>query len=177
AEASGRSHPCTTRPMHGRCPGTGRALSGRPGVSEAHRTLLDEYRRALADHLAGVGEAALAHAYELGRRAIAQDLGVIEMAALHQEALRSAMVGPDSVSVAEAQSFFIESLSPFERTQRGSREANIALRRLSERLEEEARRIAHALHDDAAQLLATVHVALAGLSSDLSPPARRRLEE
>jgi len=31
-------------------------------VSEARRELLEEYRRALADHLAGVGEAALARA-------------------------------------------------------------------------------------------------------------------
>ena len=146
-------------------------------MSEARRELLEEYRRALADHLAGVGEAALARAYELARRAIAEGLGVLEMAALHHEALHATVPRPDPVRVAEAQAFFIESLSPFEMMHRGYREANTALRRLNERLEEEAQRIAHALHDEAAQLLATVHVALASLSGDLSPPTQCRLEE
>ena len=146
-------------------------------MSEARRELPEEYRRALADHLAGIGEAALARAYELGRRAIAEGLGVLEMVALHHEALQATVPRLDPVRAAEAQAFFMESLSPFEMMHRGYREANTALRRLNERLEEEAQRIAHALHDEAAQLLATVHVALAGLSGDLSPPAQRRLEE
>ena len=146
-------------------------------MSEARRELLEEYRRALADHLAGIGEAALARAYELGRRAIAEGLGVLEIVALHHEALQATVPRPDPVGAAAAQAFLVESLSPFEMMHRGYREANTALRRLNERLEEEAQRIAHALHDEAAQLLATVHVALAGLSGDLSPPAQRRLEE
>jgi signal transduction histidine kinase len=69
---------------------------------------------------------------------------------------------PRAAQVAAAtRAFFMESRSPFEMTHRGYREANAALRRLNERLDEEAQRIAHALHDEAAQLLATVHVALA----------------
>ena len=146
-------------------------------MSEARREFLEAYRCALADHLAGIGEAALARAYELGRRAVAEGLGVLEMVALHHEALQATVPRPDPVGAAAAQAFLVESLSPFEMMHRGYREANTALRRLNERLEEEAQRIAHALHDEAAQLLATVHVALAGLSADLSPPAQRRVEE
>ena len=72
------------------------------------------------------------------------------------------MPRPDPAQVAAAtRAFFMESRSPFEMTHRGYREANAALRRLNERLDEEAQRIAHALHDEAAQLLATVQVALA----------------
>jgi len=71
----------------------------------------------------------------------------------------------------------MESLSPFEMTHRAFREANTVLRRLHERIEEETRRIAHTLHDEAAQLLASVHVALAAMSHDLPPSARGRLEE
>ena len=130
-------------------------------MSEARREFLEAYRCALADHLAGIGEAALARAYELGRRAVAEGLGVLEMVALHHEALQATVPRPDPTRAAEAQAFFIESLSPFEMMHRGYREANTALRRLNERLEEEAQRIAHALHDEAAQLLAMVHVALA----------------
>ena len=125
----------------------------------------------------GYREAALARAYELGRRAIAEGLGVLEIVALHACVLPLAALEVRAKAAEAAQAFFRESLSPFEMTHRASREANVALRRLNERLEEEAQRIAHALHDEAAQLLATVHVALAGLSGDLSPPAQRRLEE
>jgi signal transduction histidine kinase len=57
------------------------------------------------------------------------------------------------------------------------REAERALRALNQRLEEEARRIAHALHDEAGQLLASVHLALAGLAAELAPPERDRLAQ
>ncbi len=50
------------------------------------------------------------------------------------------------------------------------------LRRLNDRLEEEARRIAHALHDDAGQLLTSVHLVLEDISRGLSPRARERLK-
>jgi PAS domain S-box-containing protein len=57
------------------------------------------------------------------------------------------------------------------------REAERALHALNQRLEEEARRIAHALHDEAGQLLASVYLALAGLAAELPPPARARLAQ
>ncbi|TLY36456.1 MAG: hypothetical protein E6K62_02830 [Nitrospirae bacterium] len=55
--------------------------------------------------------------------------------------------------------------------------AQEALRRLNETLEEEAKRIAHALHDEAGQLLASVHIALEGIFRDLPPSAGHRLRE
>jgi signal transduction histidine kinase len=57
------------------------------------------------------------------------------------------------------------------------RESERALHALNQRLEEEARRIAHALHDEAGQLLASVHLALAGLAVRLPPPARARVAQ
>jgi len=149
---------------------------------KTRRELGEQYRRALEDYLDDGGEAALARAYELGRKAAVDGLGVLEMAALHQEALRTCVLPLAALEVrakaAEAaQAFFRESLSPFEMTHRASREANVALRRLNERLEEESKRIAHTLHDEAAQLLASVHIALDGMSRDLPPSARSRLEE
>lgn len=57
------------------------------------------------------------------------------------------------------------------------REAARALRAVNQRLEEEARRIAHALHDEAAQLLASVYLALDALAGDLPPNSRVRLTE
>ncbi|PWB79767.1 MAG: hypothetical protein C3F08_05955 [Candidatus Methylomirabilota bacterium] len=55
--------------------------------------------------------------------------------------------------------------------------AGAALRRLNDLLEQEARRIAHALHDEAGQLLAVVHIALDDCARDLPPAARERLHE
>jgi PAS domain S-box-containing protein len=54
--------------------------------------------------------------------------------------------------------------------------AQAALRRLNETLEEEAKRIAHALHDEAGQLLASVHIALEGIAQDLAPATGDRLK-
>jgi PAS domain S-box-containing protein len=51
--------------------------------------------------------------------------------------------------------------------------AESALRHLNERLEEKAKRIAHALHDEAGQLLASVYLKIADLERE--PPKRLRL--
>src|SRR2546428_8738006 len=55
------------------------------------------------------------------------------------------------------------------------KQAEQALRGLNERLEEEAKRIAHSLHDDAGQLLSTVHLALEEFAHGLPPKARAGL--
>jgi signal transduction histidine kinase len=55
------------------------------------------------------------------------------------------------------------------------RQAEQALRAQNQRLEEEARRIAHALHDEARQLLVSVYLALDTLAAQLQPDARDRL--
>lgn len=52
-----------------------------------------------------------------------------------------------------------------------------ALHRLNERLEAEAKRIAHALHDEAGQLLVTVYFALETLARDLPPGHEAQVEE
>lgn len=55
------------------------------------------------------------------------------------------------------------------------KQAEQALIKLNERLEEEARRIAHALHDEAGQLLSSVHLALEEFAHELPPASRARL--
>ena len=134
---------------------------------------------ALRDSLAGMGESALHQAYELGRRALADGMGVLDMAAMYHKAL-AASVPRDSTPEATAlmlragASFLVESLSPFEMTHRGFRDTNIALRHLNQTLEHEIKRIAHALHDDAGQLLVSVYLALGEVARNL-PPAREPL--
>lgn len=142
-------------------------------------TLASQYSSALRDYLARRDEADLQRAYELGRFALAEDVGILEMAVLYHDALGDALRGATAEEATETAkrgvSFFVESLSPFEMTHRGFRDSAIALRHLQERLEAEIRRIAHALHDEAGQLLASVHLALKEVESELSPIGRAHL--
>jgi PAS domain S-box-containing protein len=88
--------------------------------------LASSYASALEEYVAGgAGEAALALAYELGRRAAAQGIGVLEIGALHHEALSALTANrqPRAAAMIPAVAqFFNESLSPFEMTLRAYRE-------------------------------------------------------
>ena len=146
------------------------------------RPLTEEYIGALQDHLGGGGEATLQRAYEIGRRAMAEGMGVLDVVGLHHEATDRILAarpgaGQTDGDVRMAREFLAETLSPFEMTHRGFREAVTALRRLNEMLEEGAKRIAHALHDEAGQLLVTVHLALQRVAIGLPPRSRERLQE
>src|SRR3989475_2681191 len=275
-------------------------------MNDPLRDLRDQYTRSLQDYLAEAGETNLHHAYELGRQALAEGLGILEIASMHHHALATvagSIRTPEEMRniSKSAEKFFAEALSPFEMAHRGFREANLALRhseeryrsvvenakdviytlstdgmitsmnpffgtitgwpladwvgkpfpplvypddlpialehfqrvlrgetppifelrvraksgeyihgeftmtplikdeqvvsvlgigrditerkraqaalrRLNETLEEEAKRIAHALHDEAGQLLASVHLALEGIARDLAPSVSHRLK-
>ena len=141
--------------------------------------LQEEFTRALEAHLAEGGEAALLSAYELGRRALAEGFGVLEVTTLLHEALLLACLqrpGDTADLVREAADFARECLSPFEMAHRSVREANTALRGLNDHLEEQTRRISHQLHDQAGQLLASVYLALDDLARDVPDDTAERLQ-
>ncbi|MES2606335.1 MAG: ATP-binding protein [Pseudomonadota bacterium] len=128
------------------------------------------YHRMLKDYLLNGSEIHLLEAYELGRRALGDGLGLLDITYAHQTALLSVM--QESVSsqphdkllqVRIANRFLDETLSPFEVSRLSSMDANAALRRLYDVLEEEAKRIAHVLHDESAQMLAIVYLELADI--------------
>lgn len=82
------------------------------------------YRAALLDYLLGNGETGLSNAYDLGRRAIDEDFGLLQILRAHQRAinavLESTQNGPDSLKrLKAAEDFLMETLSPFEMTYRG----------------------------------------------------------
>jgi signal transduction histidine kinase len=58
-------------------------------------------------------------------------------------------------------------LTPFERENRAFRDANATLRRLNQRFEDDAKRIAHAIHNEAGQLLASAAITLERVGRDL----------
>jgi signal transduction histidine kinase len=145
-------------------------------MSERRRELVVDYTVALQHYLSEPEEPALARAHELGRKALTDGLGVLDMATLHSSALSATLKQPladaERAAVLEAlEKFFLETLSPFEMAHRGFWEANVVLHRLNDVLEAQAKRIAGQLHDESAQLLATVHFALAEVASQL--PAER----
>ena len=148
----------------------------------ARREPADQYARLLRAHLRKRSEESLQRSYELGRRLLVGGTGVMGMASIHHQAVQRALRDAGAServleTLATAHGLFIESLSPYEMTQRTFHGANLAWRKLNEKLEAEAKRIAHALHDEAGQLLATAHIALADLASKLPPRSRRRLQE
>jgi two-component system sensor histidine kinase UhpB len=142
--------------------------------------LVPQYASAFKAYLDSGAEEGLRRAYELGRQAFSDGLGVLEMAVLLHRAVLTVRPRrrstPEQLATA-TEDFFLECLSPFEMAHRGVQEANAALRRVNEMLEDVAKRIAHALHDEAGQLLASVYLAVDGLSHDLPPAQRGRLDD
>lgn len=82
-------------------------------------------------YLANPTETLLRAAYELGRQAVERELGVLDLAATHHEALRAVLgksPAPRDLEdiVLAAEAFFLESLGAFEMVQRGFHEAREA---------------------------------------------------
>ena len=88
----------------------------------------DQYATALRRFLEAGGETGLESAYELGRQAVSARVGLLDLAGLHHavlaESLDEASERPELDRISRAGTeFFLESLSIFEMTSRGFREA------------------------------------------------------
>jgi len=142
------------------------------------KDLAERYLEILHEYVGGTSETSLSRGYDLARRALVDGCGVLELAAIHHQALRRVFMehGASDGLLTAAGEFFAECLSPYEMSHRGAQEGARALRHLNEVLEAELKRIAHALHDEAGQLLASVHIAIADVANELPPQARGRLD-
>jgi signal transduction histidine kinase len=122
-------------------------------MNRSLKKLTREYSAALKQYLAKQSEAQLEQAYGLGRVAVAKELGVLDIARAHQQAMSEAAHPTKNGGAAmdRAEIFFWEALSPFEVTHRGFRETNarlqeavaalekrnVDLERINQRLQEE----------------------------------------
>lgn len=102
--------------------------------------LAEHYGNALGDFLVRFDEAARLRAYELGRQAMSDDAGLLDIVTIHHLALKTFLAHAGSTSMtriwlARAAEFLGECLAPFEMSQRGYREANQELHRLIAALE------------------------------------------
>src|SRR5690348_5325691 len=109
-------------------------------MNNHRRRLARQYVTTLREYLTVGREAVLEEAYELGRMAIAKELGILDLASVHEEALEDlfrpllAFEGQDLVLKA-TETFLLQALSPFEATHRGFRETNRRLQQLIDTLE------------------------------------------
>jgi signal transduction histidine kinase len=144
------------------------------------KTFEEEYVLRFREYLTVGGESTLGQAYGLGRRAIAQQKSLVELAALHHQALQrlteQARGLHDRDKLLSAGSCFLaECLSPYEMAHRGFQDGVKALRQLNQTLEEQIKRIAYSVHDESGQLLVAVHLALADLAQELSVHHREQI--
>src|SRR5467141_4455312 len=141
----------------------------------------EEYRSAFGEYARSGGEAALGRAYELGRRAITEKKSFMEIAFMHHQAIHGMLAEAQGAAghqelLKAAGDFLAEMLSPYEMAHRGVQDAIAALRHLNETLEQEIKRVAYAVHDEAGQLLVAVHLALADVAR-AAPGATQHLEK
>lgn len=92
-------------------------------MTATREEIRQEYAGSLGGYLVEAGEAARLHAHELGRKALAGGVSVLDIVALHHEAL-AILARSGSLRLDRAAEFLAESLSPFEMSMRGYREAN-----------------------------------------------------
>lgn len=125
-------------------------------------------------------EEVLLDVYRLGREAIVNEMGLLGVAELHHEALQDARAD-DAIDELQQEHYELagvvlaEFLSAHEMTNRGYREASTAMRHLNEMLEDEVRRIAHAIHDGAGQYLACVHISLYSIAKHTSEEGKEEI--
>jgi signal transduction histidine kinase len=102
------------------------------------------YLSALSSYLRGAEESALLWAYEYGREALERGSGVLDLGAVHRDAvatlLEDAADGAEAARInCDAWTFFAETVAPVEMCLRGYQQSNDALRAVAATLDEQVR--------------------------------------
>jgi signal transduction histidine kinase len=140
------------------------------------------YASALRSYLQNAGEKDLVIAYELGRRAFAQNMPILEIVSAHHWAFAAAASrkpkgAEDGGPIKLSGQFLAEVFSPYELGRRAYDDTVLSLRHLNELLEQEVKRLAHTVHDEAGQLLVAAHLAIAEVMNQAKPDVQTRLTE
>lgn len=99
-------------------------------------TLSGEYLTALRTHLAQGGEVSLHSAHELGSQAVTLGLETLDLAKVHEQAMKTLILPECSPLMKEemntrAEVFFTEAIVPIEHTHRAAREVSAELQQLT----------------------------------------------
>jgi hypothetical protein len=102
-------------------------------TADAYERFRRDYAPAFLQYLSERGEPGRRAAYELGRRAVGEQLSVLDLARIHHdmllEVLRTHRTSRELEHIAQAASeFLVEALAVFEMTQRGFAELLSAAR-------------------------------------------------
>lgn len=110
----------------------------------------EQYGAALREHLAAPREDGLMRAYDLGRRALALDMPIGELAGIHGRAMLLTDMGRSEETAAiahRASEFLGEALAPYQMVLRGYQEANTLLKQLNDTLEQRVEERSSALRE------------------------------
>ncbi|HKQ85969.1 MAG TPA: ATP-binding protein [Candidatus Acidoferrales bacterium] len=140
------------------------------------------YESALRNYVEGAAEKDLVCAYELGQTAFAANVGILEIVSLHHSALvetspRKGHNGDAERLLRLSGQFLAEVFATYELGRRAYGDTVLSLRHLNELLEQEVKRLAHTVHDEAGQLLVAAHLAIAEVMSGAKPEVQKRLRE
>jgi len=119
----------------------------------------------------------LAAARAFGLEAVRSGATLGDVLEWHQRALGSLLHDSRSDSAGTApvvaHDMLIATLSPFDEDSRSV----LALRHVNQRFEEKVQRLAHALHEDTGQLLASVYLHVAEIAAEMPHRGRQRLQD
>ncbi len=115
-------------------------------IKDAHERFRRDYAPAFLQYLSERGEPGLKAAYELGRRAIGEQLSVLDLARIHHtmllDVLKTHRTSQELEHIAQAASeFLVEALAVFEMTQRGF----VELQAIAQSRQEQARQLQNGL--------------------------------
>src|SRR6185503_13653543 len=129
-QAKGHSRSARPRALESRVR-TGVVPPGTPGNrSDPFARFSKRYLMALQNYLLHPEEVFLQLAYELGRQAVAEGIGILNLFRIHTSAVQR-LAANDGEKATATESFFMEAVSPFEATHRGFRETNSRLSELN----------------------------------------------